>query len=107
MFKQITLAALALLALTATTRADDDDDMLDEVAIYASINAIALPCHIEAVDQAANKATLKLVQSNAEAKQIMLSARNTALANYAASQEKALFCANVVKFSDGHAKFAK
>ena len=43
--------------------------MLDEFAIYASINAIALPCHIEAVDQAANKATLKLVQSNAEAKQ--------------------------------------
>ena len=106
MFKQITLAALALLALAATARADDDD-MLDEVAIYASINAIALPCHIEAVDQAANKATLKLVQSNAEAKQIMLSARNTALANYAASQDKALFCANVVKFSDGHARFAK
>ena len=105
MFKQIAIAAFALLVPTATARADDD--LLDQVAIYGSINAIALPCHIEAVDQAANRAVLEAVKTDKEAAELLAKIHRDTQEIYRSSQDKALFCANFVKFSDGHARFAK
>jgi hypothetical protein len=101
----VVLAVLALATLTGTAQANDA--LLDQVAIYGPINAIALPCHVEAVNMRANMAMLEAVKTDKEAAKLLAKIHWETQTTYRRMSDKGKFCKNFAKLSDGHAKAAK
>jgi hypothetical protein len=82
-------------------------ELLQQVKIYAPINAISLACGIEATDQKANSAMLKGVQSDPEAAKLVAEIHWNTQLRYrlaAKSGDKAEFCSQFLSANSQYAK---
>ena len=82
------------IALAMPARAADTD-LTGQVRIYAPINAIALPCELEAIDQSANSKMLEQVKSDPKALALLQDLHSETQAAYRKARDagdKAGFC---------------
>jgi hypothetical protein len=99
--------AIALAAFAALAGAPLAGDLIEQVKIYAPINAIAIPCALQAIDQKANFAMLAGAQSDPDAAKLLARLHRETQAAYRAARDagnKAAFCS---KFLSDNSQYAK
>jgi hypothetical protein len=105
-FRKLILAAAIVLSTigvassaeqgAATDLANTDEAayeaLADQVHAYAPINALAIPCHVEAIDMQTNLTMINKAKADVNGKVLLAKVDRQARADYARAADKAKFC---------------